>query len=352
MQKKIKSTQIIDSLAEMTRHQDREIIEKSLLKTINELMPSLELRLFKVKKNPDTSEFSLHLLSYAVGNNINIMDMKVDFKMMPQALQIGITEAILQEDLQQVSDHKQHFIAYPVSNKDNQVFALLLQEYDIIHSIDAPRYTYGLLKIYSNYLDLLRITQTDKLTGVLNRETLDTEITSVLVKNTVNQQMGVHTHKRKEDADSYWLGLLDIDHFKSVNDQFGHLFGDEVLILVARTMEKLLRDHDSVFRFGGEEFVILLNASGVQEANGAFERIRRYIENYSVPKMGNLTVSIGVTEINTQASTSEIIGEADIALYYSKEHGRNKTSMYAELLQQGLVSKEATGAVVDDIELF
>jgi len=350
MQKKIKSTQIIDSLAEMTRHQDREIIEKSLLKTIHELMPSLELRLFKVKEGHDTNNFSLHLLSYAVGDNINVMDVKVDYKKMSPSLQSGIIDAIQQEDLQQVSDNDKQFIIYPVSNTDNQVFALLLQEYDTIHSLDAPRYTYGLLKIYSNYLDLLRITQTDKLTGVLNRETLDTEITRALIKNNVNQE--ACANKRKEDANSYWLGLLDIDHFKSINDQFGHLFGDEVLILIARTMENLLRDHDSVFRFGGEEFVILLNACGMQEAHGAFERIRRYIEDYQFPKMDTLTVSIGVTKIDTQSSASAIIGEADIALYYAKEHGRNKTFIYEELLQQGLISQQATGTVVDDIELF
>lgn len=245
------------------------------------------------------------------------------------------------------------YILYPAINKEGKVFALLIQGCEQLPSLDAPRYIHGLLKVYSNYLELIRQTQTDKLTGLLNRETLDKEITRALIKNTALKQFETSggVVKRKTDAVGYWVGLLDIDHFKNINDVYGHLFGDEVLILVSRVMEKLLRNNDYIFRFGGEEFVVFLQADGLREAYSAFERIRRYIAEYSFPKLETLTVSIGVTEVRVQPGALDVVGEADVALYYAKDHGRNQVFIYEELLEKGLIKKQGSG-VCDDIEIF
>jgi len=105
--KKISSIQVIDSLAEMTRHQDREVIEKSLLKTIDELMPSTELQLFKIIVE-ETSEISLYLLSYSINGDVNIIDMKFNYGQMSTSLQKGIVNAVEYADLQQVEGISLH----------------------------------------------------------------------------------------------------------------------------------------------------------------------------------------------------------------------------------------------------
>jgi diguanylate cyclase (GGDEF)-like protein len=138
------------------------------------------------------------------------------------------------------------------------------------------------------------------------------------------------------DARSQWLAVVDIDHFKRVNDKFGHLYGDEVLILVANILRASFRSHDRVFRFGGEEFVILLRSATLVDARMIFERFRASVENYAIPQVGKVTVSIGFASIGVETPVV-ILGHADQALYHAKENGRNRVCYYDELRDQGLI---------------
>jgi len=356
--KKINSLKIINSLAEMTQHYDREIIEKSLLKAIHETIPSKELCLFKVTQNPANNQVDLHLSCYFINEHIANTDTKFHQEQLSESLQTAINDAIECNETQQVisldDDHDEVTLLYPSTNQEGEVCTLLIQtvEETGIH-FDTPRYIYGLLNIHNNYIQLINKSQTDKLTGLLNREALNKQMTTELIEHNSRQKFknnGGQT-QRKIDIQSTWVGVLDIDYFKKINDNFGHLFGDEVLILISSIMTNLLRPYDNVFRFGGEEFVILLQANSSKEANSAFERIRHYIENHNFPKIDTITVSIGVTEIMCQPSISDIIGEADTALYYAKEHGRNQTFMYQALVDEGVIQKNNAN-IEDDIELF
>jgi len=124
------------------------------------------------------------------------------------------------------------------------------------------------------------------------------------------------------------LLLLDVDHFKSFNDQFGHDVGDEVLRQVAETLKYTIREVDVVGRLGGEEFAILLPSVG-ENAEYVAERIRRRIEN--IPFERQITVSIGISNFETDGVTWEdLYKKADEALYHAKETGRNKVVTYGE----------------------
>jgi diguanylate cyclase (GGDEF)-like protein len=124
------------------------------------------------------------------------------------------------------------------------------------------------------------------------------------------------------------LLMLDLDHFKSVNDRFGHEAGDEVLRRAAGIAESCVRDVDTVARFGGEEFVVLMPETPLKSALEAGERIRAAIEGASVSWRGSpipLTVSIGVASAPETATTpAELISSADAALYEAKRQGRNR----------------------------
>lgn len=155
----------------------------------------------------------------------------------------------------------------------------------------------------------------DGLTGLYNRRYLD---------RIIQRELGRHERYRHE------LGLimLDIDHFKSVNDDFGHLYGDEVLKDVGKILTEELRYSDCIARYGGEEFAILLPYTGDDQAWMLAERLRLKIENHSFcdGKLGRkVTASFGITSFRAglNINACQLINQADIALYRAKQQGRN-----------------------------
>jgi diguanylate cyclase (GGDEF)-like protein len=120
------------------------------------------------------------------------------------------------------------------------------------------------------------------------------------------------------------VAVLDVDHFKAVNDQFGHPVGDSVLKAVSRTAMSKLRAHDLFGRLGGEEFGILFYATTKAEALEGAERVRRAIEELAEPDCPQVTVSIGLAPVQTGQTLSQALAEADAALYVAKREGRNR----------------------------
>jgi diguanylate cyclase (GGDEF)-like protein len=113
------------------------------------------------------------------------------------------------------------------------------------------------------------------------------------------------------------------------------LYGDEVLILIANILRQSFRTQDKVFRFGGEEFVVLLRSSTRDAAYKIFERFRCNVEGYDFPQVGRVTVSVGFVSIDQNETPVVILGHADQALYYAKENGRNRACNYEELITAG-----------------
>jgi diguanylate cyclase (GGDEF)-like protein len=124
--------------------------------------------------------------------------------------------------------------------------------------------------------------------------------------------------------------LVDIDHFKHVNDRCGHAVGDAVLRVVASSMRRVIRPEDVLARYGGEEFVILARGIDARNASIVAERIRRRIQRLPMPaelEMSGLTVSIGVASANAERcydSAVQLIAAADGAMYAAKQGGRNR----------------------------
>jgi two-component system cell cycle response regulator len=137
-----------------------------------------------------------------------------------------------------------------------------------------------------------------------------------------------------ESGDPFSLVLLDIDHFKKFNDEFGHQVGDEVLISVADTLQTTARSNELPARYGGEEFAIILRACGTDMAFKIAERFREAVEARTW-KGKNVTCSLGVaTATDPSVSAKQIVSQADAALYYSKQHGRNMTTLYGSMTEQ------------------
>ncbi len=350
---KISTLRIVDSLAEITRYKDRELLERSLAITLSELFLSEEFRFYRVSSTVVENEnrVKLSLLIYA-NQGIVISEQQVNDYELPSWVLDLITRAIEHRELVEHHDvdTEMAYIIYPVYGKKEDIYGILLHS-GKQPSFESKRLIYGLLRIYSNYLALLEESHRDTLTSLLNREILDSEITKVLVSNAQSQQACTR-NRRVIDGCHAWLCLLDVDHFKRINDEWGHLYGDEVLILLARQLELIFRKEDLLFRYGGEEFVALFRTFSYEDAQSVCERARETIAQYAFPGVGQVTISIGVTEITRQPGSSIVIGQADKALYYVKGHGRNQSCFYEDLLSRGLIEAQAVNQNTSTIDFF
>lgn len=212
-----------------------------------------------------------------------------------------------------------------------------------------------LARIFGNQIRLLDYSELDSLTRLLNRKTFDETFDRLLTSSAHSLCENTSPERRScaEEESPAWLGVIDIDHFKRVNDSFGHLFGDEVLLRMGELMRKTFRDGDRLFRFGGEEFVVILNAPDEDLAAAGFERFRWSVESHEFPQVGQVTCSIGFTAVEKMDVPTDVLGRADEALYYAKEHGRNRVCCYEWLLAGGVIAKPepATAKIADDFDI-
>lgn len=337
---------IVDSLAEITRYQDRELLERSLAITLSELFPTETFRLFRIAMAEERIKAAL--LAYA-RDGVIISDLKDEQCQLSEPLLDAVGEAIDSRNVvERIDEHDgMTHIIYPLYDKRDDVYGVLLQLTGE-PGFNNQRLTYGLLRIYSNYLALLDDSHRDRLTNLLNRQTLDTEVTKRIIAH-ARLSYVPYAKRRNADRSRAWLALIDADHFKRINDNWGHLYGDEVLILLARLLERIFRQEDLLFRYGGEEFVVIFLAPDLDTSKAVCERARRTIAEYNFPTVGSVTVSIGATQIADQEGVSMVIDEADKALYHAKEQGRNQVHFFGDLLAAGLIAPPtaAKGGAVD-----
>jgi diguanylate cyclase len=141
--------------------------------------------------------------------------------------------------------------------------------------------------------------------------------------------------KRMEEEFERWqryggellMAVLDVDHFKSINDRFGHLAGDKVLRLIAQQLSRRLRKSDFIGRFGGEEFVLLMPGTTVEQAASALEALRQGIEQspfHFKTERVTITISVGYSAFKQDDTLDAVFGRADRAMYQAKEQGRNQ----------------------------
>jgi diguanylate cyclase (GGDEF)-like protein len=182
-------------------------------------------------------------------------------------------------------------------------------------------FAFMLLINYTLANELKELASTDSLTGILNRRTIEVEVMRQLAQV-------------KRSGENVAIMMIDVDHFKQINDRFGHPAGDEVLRQLANLMRSIVRGTDYIARYGGEEFCILLPGTGEIQAAALAERFRRLYSEMSIDWNGNAlesTVSIGVADSRQAGGDMEtLIKAVDIALYQAKRQGRNSVVRFSE----------------------
>lgn len=160
--------------------------------------------------------------------------------------------------------------------------------------------------------------------------------TKLLNKQTTFKQLEEYLKSINEKPESFTLAMADIDFFKKINDTYGHLAGDEILKQISECLIKNIKGDDIVGRFGGEEFIILLKNTNLDNQKALLEKIRKDIDDLIVKYknfiIDNLNISIGaVFNQDNNTDLNNLIEKADKALYNVKENGRNQTKFFDEI---------------------
>lgn len=170
------------------------------------------------------------------------------------------------------------------------------------------------LDLQASLLSVSEQSQIDSLTGLFNRDAYETKLDHYLSKVKLLQHIFI-------------MAVVDIDHFKSINDNFGHLTGDDVLKQAAKLIKDMLRESDFIARYGGEEFVLIFEQKSIIDAEKLLDRIRQKVERTILKIKGKeiqLTISVGFTLIDQQDTKESAFSRADKALYQAKANGRNQ----------------------------
>jgi len=268
-------TSILNSIIEITGQRDLDSLEYSLAATLAELLPLTEVAIHKLTDREPSGILQQTLkleINRKKGNGQNYC-WYTDPKVVPKSTVKG---AIPSDKLARaVNGTKLEQLTIQICDKGKRLGTISLHSDEDLGGhlllIEA------LIRVYENYLVILSESERDKLTGLLNRRTFDQKL-SRLLELQRKQFMGydqetTDQERRHCDANATpWLVTLDIDHFKKVNDVYGHVIGDEILIMLARLMQESFRFTDQLFRFGGEEFVIVLEPVPENQAHQILER--------------------------------------------------------------------------------
>ncbi|MGE5514779.1 MAG: diguanylate cyclase domain-containing protein [Bacteroidota bacterium] len=332
---------VLQSVVRITEQRSRESLEQCLVSTLIELGGIAFVTI--ARPVPRNNGFVIDILAHG-GRDSGLLPMSQcrpldEYPLMVRCMAEG-------HELAEALPGGAECRCLPVLDGSETVAFLVVESADALASSEPV--VRAFLAVYRNYLAILKDSERDTLTGLKNRKTFDDNISRAIAQSR-SARPESDGRRRHEDDDHHWLGIVDIDHFKRINDTYGHAFGDEVLLLFAALMRKVFRAEDLLFRFGGEEFVVVLAPTAADNARQAFERLREAVAGFPFPQVGRVTTSVGFVRIDPSDIPATVVGQADEALYWAKRHGRNRVCRYEDLLATGeLQAHETEGAV----ELF
>ena len=344
-------SQVVDHLAELTGFRDRDVMDVTLVMALRDLLEPECVAIYRSVGEPGEERW-LTRAHLRAGDAVASADpLWAKPEALPKVADHPLRlEAMRSRSVTQVAQGGQWLYLFPIATDRDVVGVIEILSTRRLGT-GAQRMVSSVLRIYHNFQGLLDYSERDTLTGLLNRKTFDESFLKVLSDIPAKHDVRYEAEDRRHEAATphYVLGVIDIDHFKTVNDRFGHLIGDEVLLLLSRLMRGSFRFHDLLYRFGGEEFVVLMRCDEEIHAGEAFERLRVNTERYVFPQVGRITVSIGFTEVRAGDAPAAAFERADKAVYHAKAHGRNQVHNYAALVASGVIQESTQHS---DIELF
>lgn len=341
-------SELIDHLAELTGFRDRDVLDVTLVGSLREILHPRSVAIYRVTGDPGEERWTTRARLGASDAVAAADPAWADPQTLPRlALFPSRVRALAGEAVVASGADESTHSTFPVES-DKGVVGVLEIETEAPLPDESARLVSSVLRIYRNFQCLLDYSERDTLTGLLNRKTFDDSFLKLTGAPLAARATAAATDEAVPPL-LHWLSVIDVDHFKRVNDNHGHLIGDEVLLLLSRLMNSSFRFHDRLYRFGGEEFVVLMRCPDEEDARQVLERMRANTAAYRFPQVGTITVSIGFTQVVQGDSPSAAFERADRAVYLAKEQGRNCVRSHADLVaSRGREDAPRTG----DVELF
>lgn len=341
-------SKVVDHLAELTGFRDRDVLDTTLAGALRDLLEPQRVAIHRCV-GEDSGRRWLTRARLAADEAAATADpLWVEFDSLPRLAEFPARVAAIDSHEPVNVPGTPHVTIFPLFT-DRDVAGVVEIESAAPLDGDQQRLVASILRIYRNFQSLLDYSERDTLTGLLNRKTFDEAFYKLSSQAADEGSASPGERRTRSGPQLHFIGVLDIDHFKSVNDNFGHLIGDEVLLLLSRLMRSCFRYHDRLYRFGGEEFVVMMRCASDADAGRAFERLRTSVAAYQFPQVGNITVSVGFTMLKPGDTPSSAFERADKAVYWAKTHGRNQVCSHADLVGRGMLDDDSK---VGDVELF
>ncbi|AQS39398.1 diguanylate cyclase (GGDEF) domain-containing protein [Shewanella psychrophila] len=328
---------ILDSLVRLTEQRQLDSLTKSLVSTVQQFVTPLDVQIFDIHISSSELEevalpeyFSLSHNPYGNSNDDSVCEEAA----------ACFTKCVSSQSTCYSNDLIPALIAIPIKLNSCVVKVLWVKlECITEHNLGLLK---GLAKVFENFLAIVIECETDELTGLLNRKAFGSRLRAANTNLVSIEQAKIKQLKH------HWLCIFDIDKFKLINDSFGHLYGDEILLDLVRVMRSVFDEEDAMFRFGGDEFVLLIAPSTKHQMLTKCQKFSDSLYRFHGEKV-RLTVSMGITQICSDKQANTLLIQADQALYYIKETGRNRIEVYEDLVSRGALSEKKFD---DDIEIF
>lgn len=334
---------LLEKLVHITSIRDIELIEFSLLRTVYQYMNPMDLKIYCLNcENKLIKEI-------VIGKEeCQVLNQNIELPVSAKIMLSHMKQAELTEHTEKIGSD--HLSLYVINSTSSETSILSVLNHDSV-SRQNRHLILGLLEIVRNYISLLSENITDSLTGLLNRKSFDKTMERIyeFIEDDEDDDI-FEGNRRNNENNQYWLAMIDIDFFKSINDKYGHVYGDDVLILIAQLMRNSFRKNDLFFRFGGEEFVLIIKSIDKESANITLQRFLNCVADYEFPQVGQVTVSAGAVCIEKMTFSATLLDYADQALYHSKSTGRNKITFFEDLVEQGVAKVQEIEA--GEINLF
>lgn len=352
---------LIDQIATLTDQRDRSSLDTALARVLMDVLQPASVTLYLLMSDQNDQRWLAHVV-LRQGQPPQVNDpMHADFRHLdwveddgPRQRCLEVNLPVVIEDLDGRGDACLTCLPLFAGHDAGETGVVEIRSgvrLDALALASVER----VLRVYRNMHRMFMYSERDALTGLLNRKSFEETFYRSLSEEAVRPDAApagtadALPHRRIRPGEQFWLAMVDVDHFKQVNDQFGHQIGDEVLILVGRILRNTFRGYDRVYRFGGEEFVVLMRCPDHDAAVLTAERFRLKMEQYRFPQVGRITVSVGLSGIQGGDAPDVVCNRADQAVYYAKRHGRNRVCSHDDLVRQGLLQADVRDG---GVELF
>ena len=342
---------LLDHLLKLTDHRDRDHLELTLSKALIDLLPIERVVMARVLSEEGSRRW-LEIASLDARGGGKLIDpLWVDFGALRSVdddkSRLQCLQSQAKVELAWAGEEGPRITYLPLfaDNPDDDEGVVEIHSGAVLKP-EQQATTDALLHVFRNMYRLLAYSDRDALTGLLNRKALDDTFYSAVLEElgeSIQAQQAAPAptdasgqERRHRVPPNYWLGSVSVDGFDQINDKYGNLVAEDVLLLVARIMRNTFRTYDRLYRLGGDKFAVLMHCPEEALVLAAFERFRVNVEKFKTAQVGSVTICAGFSRVSAEDSPDSTLARAERAVDFCQSSGANQVASHGELVRRGL----------------